>query len=129
MKIAFSIILILHGLAHLSGFMATWTNLDVGFQDRNLIFSGKLYLRGYSGKIFGVFWFISMILLVFSGVVLLIGLLWWHKVLMVGVIFSLVSIIPGLKSVPPGAKLGALFDLVVLIILLTPLKSQILQFV
>jgi hypothetical protein len=129
MKIAFSIIMILHGLAHLSGFLATWTNLDVGFQDRNMIFSGKHYLRGYSGKIFGVFWFISMVLLVFSGVALLIGLLWWYEVLLIGVISSLVSIIPGLKCVPPGAKLGAIFDLIVLIILLTPLKSQILQFV
>lgn len=129
MKIAISIVLIMHGLAHLSGFLASWTNLDVGFKDENWIFSSKKYLEGVTGKFFGIIWFISMLIFVSSGVGLLTAQNWWTNTLITAAFISLLSVLPGWKSVPSGAKLGALFDVAVLIIFLSSLKAEVIQLI
>jgi hypothetical protein len=42
---------------------------------------------------------------------------------------SLLVIVPWWNTVPPGAKIGAFFDLLVIVILLSPLQERVLQIV
>ena len=44
-------------------------------------------------------------------------------------VLSLAVILPWWNTVPLGAKMGAAFDLLVLVVLLTPLKERILALV
>jgi hypothetical protein len=46
---------------------------------------------------------------------------------MAGAVVSLLAIVPWWNTVVPGAKAGALLDLVILAALLSPCKEQIVQ--
>ncbi|MGD8554294.1 MAG: hypothetical protein PVJ07_02850 [Anaerolineales bacterium] len=116
----------MHGLAHLSGFIASWTGSSVGFPERPWLLSSGITLQSPVGKVFGLLWLVAGVGIVASGVGFLTGKAWWPTLAMATAGVSLFVILPWLRSVPPGAWAGAAFDLLVLIVLLLPLKERLL---
>ena len=70
------------------------------------------------GRIFGLFWLLSTILLVADGLGLILGWSWWANAAVLGSIFSFIAIVPWWNTVVPGARFGAIFDLVMIAALL-----------
>lgn len=128
-QLIFALPLLIHGLAHISGFRASWTSNSAGFSDRPWIFSLNGTLHSPVGRVFGILWLLAMLALVIAGLGLLFSQPWWPTVALPAAVLSLVVILPWWNTVPLGAKLGAAFDLLVLVVLLTPLKERILALV
>lgn len=120
---------LLHGLAHLSGFLASWTRIEVGYAKKPCILSKKHYLNSGVGRLFGILWLLAMIGLVGTGMGILFHQDWWSSTAIIASALSLVVIVPWWATVPPGAKFGAFFDLLVITLLLLPSSAYILQLV
>jgi len=120
--------LFMHGLAHLSGFFAAWTKVDVGYPARPALFSKTVTLKSPIGKGFGLLWPVAALALVAGGFGLAFGQGWWPGAALFGAGVSLFVILPWLRSVPPGAWAGAVFDVLILLSLATPWNEQFLQF-
>jgi hypothetical protein len=116
----------MHGLAHLSGFIASWTRSSAGFPEHPWVFSSGVTMQSPVGKIFGLFWLVASAGIVASGVGFLTGKAWWSTLAMASAGVSLLVILPWLRAVPPGAWAGAVFDLLVLVVLQLPLKERLL---
>jgi hypothetical protein len=125
-SIAFA--LLMHGLAHFSGFFAAWAKADVGYKANPWLFSKNVTLKSPLGKVFGLLWPVAALALVAGGVGLALGQGWWPGAALIGAAVSLFVILPWLRSVPPGAWAGTLFDALILLSLATPWKEQVLQF-
>ena len=122
-----ALLIIIHGLAHLSGFLAAFTNLEVGYTKKPWVFSSQVTLRSPGGKVFGVLWLAAMLGLVASGLGILIQKPCWTDVLPAASALSLVVILPWIRTVPPGAIAGAALDGIILITLFTPLRNQLIR--
>lgn len=126
-KIIFAIPLFAHGLAHVSGFLASWTSLEVGYSSKPWLFSQSVHLQSVTGRIFGLLWIIAMMGLVGSALGFVWQRAWWPSLAIASAAISLAVIAPWWNTVPPGAKIGAAFDLLVLAVLLTPLQGKLLE--
>ena len=118
LKLVVAAALILHGLAHMSGFVAAFTARDVGFSARSWLFSSGVTMHSTIGKLFGVLWLVAALALIGSGLALLVEWQVWPWLPVAGAAISLLAITPWWNTVPPGAKAGAAFDLIILIALL-----------
>ena len=116
-----------HGLAHFSGVLASWTTSEVGYSNNPWIFSADVNLNAGVGRVFGLIWLMAMLGLVCAGLGILFRQDWWIPVAMASTSLSLLAIVPWWNSVPPGAKLGALFNLLLLAALLLPTKDFLLK--
>jgi hypothetical protein len=129
MRFVFAAPLIGHGLAHLSGAIASWASNLEGFSDRPWILSSGVTLQSAIGRAFGLLWLAALVGFVGTGLGLVFRQEWWPALAIPAAVISLAAIIPWWKTVPPGAWVGAAFDLLVIIILLLPLKDRILDIV
>lgn len=127
-RVVLAAALMAHGLGHISGFLAAWTRVDVGFRDRNWLFSSGVTMKSGIGRLFGLIWLLAMVALTGSGAGLILRQAWWPTLALAGSILSLVSIIPWWNAVVPGAKVGAAFDLFLIVVLATPIKNTLLGF-
>jgi hypothetical protein len=116
-----------HGLAHLSGVLAAWTSADVGFRSNPCILSSSLRLSSGIGRVFGLIWLLALLALAGSGLGLILRQAWWYQLALVGSVLSLAAIVPWWNAVPTGAKIGAAFDVLLFILLATPVKSLFLR--
>ena len=119
--------LMMHGLAHVSGFLGSWTNASVGFSERPWLLSSNITLHSPIGRAFGALWLIAAVALVGVGVGLLAHQVWWLPLAPASAAVSLFVIVPWWNTVPPGAKLGAVFDLLVILVLLSPWRNSLLE--
>jgi hypothetical protein len=117
---------ILHGLAHVSGFMASWTKNTSGFSDRLWVLSTGVTLHSGVGHIFGLLWVVAAICSVGAGIGLAAQQPWWPIAAVVQAIVSLIVIVPWWNTVVAGAKAGAVFDVIVLIALLLPWRDSVI---
>ena len=120
--------LIMHGLANLGGAFAPWSKDLKGFKDTPWLFSPGITFKSGMGRAFSLVWLASTICLAAAGIGLLLGQPWWIPLAIAGCICSLVAILPWWKAVVPGAYVGAAFDLLMLILLASPLKSLLLPY-
>lgn len=117
----------LHGLAHLSGFVAAWTKREAGFADQPWLLSKNVKLQSPPGKVFGVLWLAAALGLAGAGAALFAGKAYWPHLALAGSLISLAVILPWLKTVPPGARFAGLaFDLLTLLALALPWREQVL---
>ena len=126
-KIVIAIALIAHGLANLAGVFAPWTKGMSGFKDAPWLFSQGITLNSGVGRAFSLIWLASSACLVAAGIGLLLGQSWWTPIAIAGALCSLAAIVPWWRAVVPGAYFGALFDVVVSVVLLSPLKLALLR--
>jgi len=117
--------LIAHGLANLAGVLAPWTQSMSGFKDVAWMFSSGVTLKSTIGRLFSLLWLASSASLVAAGVGLFTGQPWWWDMAVRGCALSAAAILPWWRAVPPGARFGAIFDLLAIVLLLTPWGSQI----
>jgi hypothetical protein len=117
----------LHGLAHLSGFFGSWLGNSTGFNDEPWVLSDSVQLTSPIGRAFGFLWLITSALLVGSAVGIFLWPGLWPVLPIIGCVISLFVIVPWWNTVPPGARFGALFDLGMLAVLLSPLQLQLIQ--
>jgi hypothetical protein len=127
LRIVLAIPFLPHGLAHLSGFLASWTRAGAGYTDKPWIFSENVQLQSWVGRIFGILWVVAMVGLVGTGVGIITRQAWWPSLAIAASAISLVVILPWWNTVPPGAKVGAAFDLLVIAVLLSPLQERLAQ--
>ncbi len=114
---------LVHGAAHVSGFLASWTVLEVGFSGSAWILSPNVSYRSVIGRGFGVLWLAAALGHLAAGLGLILGQDWWVSAALGGSLVSLMVIVPWWNTVPPGARLGAAFDLLVILVLLTPARD------
>jgi hypothetical protein len=117
---------VVHGLAHLSGFMASWTKNTAGFAERPWVLSTGVTLHSGVGHIFGLLWLVAAICSVAAGIGLAAQQLWWPILAIAQAIVSLIVIVPWWNTVVPGAKVGAVFDVIVLVVLLLPWQGNVI---
>ncbi len=116
---------VIHGLAHLSGFIASWTKNAAGFSDRPWVLSTGVTLHSGMGHVFGLLWLVAAICSVGAGVGLALLQPWWPMLAITQAVVSLIVIAPWWNTVVHGAKVGAVFDVIVLLALLLPWREQI----
>ncbi len=112
--------LIMHGLANLTGFMVSWTAGEFGYANRPWVLSSSVTLKSPLGHIFGLLWLLTTLSLVAAGVGVFTHAAWWRWAAVGGAALSLLVILLWLRTVPPGAYFGALFDLLVIAALALP---------
>lgn len=112
--------LIVHGLAHLSGAAAPFTTRLLGFADQPWVLSTGRTLHSAPARAFSVAWLAAALGLVGAGAGLLTGQAWWPGMALAAAGLSLAVIVIWWKAVPPGAKVGAAFDVLILLTALQP---------
>lgn len=122
-----AVALIAHGLANIAGLVAAWTNNASGFTGQPWLLSNGVTLQSGLGRAFGLVWLISTVALVGAEVGLVLHQDWWRAPALAGSIVSAAAIFPWWNAVPPGARFGGLFDLLVIVVLLSPLGDQLAQ--
>jgi hypothetical protein len=127
-KILIGVVILMHGLAHFSGVGAAFAKTGAGFRDEPWLFSQNVFHRGAIGKLWAVFWLAAAVLLVTSAIGLMLGKGWWPTFAIVGAAVSLLAVVPWWKAVFPGARMGALLDVAILVALLGPWSEQIVCF-
>jgi hypothetical protein len=129
LKFLAAFLLIMHGLAHVTGPIGLWGSGRQAFADRPWIFSTGVTARSLVGRLWGCLWLLAAFALLGAGLGLLFDQAWWPLLAVVGAGISLVAIGPWLKVVPPGAWAGALFDLLILVALLSRQSGHIVELV
>ncbi len=119
--------LIMHGLANMAGFAASWLPGTAGFKSESWLLSAGVTVKSPAGHLFGILWLLSTAVLVASGAGLLAHAPWWRWAAVSGAGLSLVVILLWLKAVPPGAYAGAAFDLLVIAALALPWGEAIVR--
>ncbi len=117
---------IIHGLAHLSGFMASWTKNSAGFSNKPWVLSTGITLHNGIGHVFGLLWLVAAICSVSAGIGPAAQQPWWPGLAVTQAMVSLIVIVPWWNTVVPGAKVGAVFDVLVLIVLLLPWQGSVI---
>ncbi len=121
--------LLVHGAAHFSGYMAAWTKKNQGFNDNPWLFSKDITIRTPVGRAFGIIWLLSMIAFFSAGSAIIMTHFWWKEAALSGSVLSLIVIIPWWKTVVFGARIGAIFDLLIIGFMLSPWCEQVMEIV
>jgi len=114
MIIAAAIFFIIHGIAHLVGFVVPWrlaTMEDAPY--KTTILAGKIDLGDAGIRIMGICWLLLALAFAVAGVAALLGLFWWP---LYTVIISAVSLVFSILSIPE-AKLGIPINIVIMAVL------------
>jgi hypothetical protein len=115
--------LILHGLANLGGALAFAGKPPEGFKTQPSVISPKLHMHSAFGRIWAVVWLLSSLALVIAGLAAIFQRDAWLALSILGSAFSFTAIAPWWNTVPPGARFGAIFDLIALAVLLSPISE------
>lgn len=95
--------------------------------DAPWIFSRGTTLISAIGKIFSLIWLASTACLVAAGIGVLSHASWWVILAIAGSACSFLATIVWWKAVVPGARVGAIIDAVIIVLLATPLGNGVIQ--
>lgn len=121
--------LVLHGLAHLGGFFASWTANRAGFPDHPWILSKEVRLGSGLGRVISPLWLVVMVGLVGTGVGIVLRQAWWPSVGIAAAWVSLTMIVLWWRALPGGAKVAAVANLCIIVTLLLPWKARIVAWI
>lgn len=115
MRYALGIILVIHGVAHLVGFVVPWRLADLKDAPyRTTVLNGRLDV-GHAGiRVVGVLWLLAAVGFAISGVALITLATWWLPLTVAVTIWSLVLAV--LQW--PESRIGVAIDVVLLAYLL-----------
>jgi hypothetical protein len=125
----FALPFLIHGLAHISGFLASWTSADAGYKKTPWVFSSGVFLNSPLGKVFGLLWFVAFVGFIGTAYGIVFGHIWWPQVVIAVSTVSLFVIVPWWNTVPPGAKIGALFNVLSIVVVMSPLKDSLIELI
>lgn len=121
LRLMLAVILIAHGIGHIMGFMAAWTNVPMGFTDRPWLLSTGVTVHSAVGKAFGLLWLVALVALVGAGLGVLLRADWWPMLAIIGSAISLMAILPWWNTVATSPRIWAsLVDIVTIVVLLVP---------
>ena len=123
--IAVAVILMLHGLIHLMGFVAYWPLKELPeIAYKTTFLDGRLELGSNGTRIYSVLWLVTAVGFVFAGIALVTGWKWRQSLLVAVTLLS--SVITVMDWTP--AFRSAIINLVILgVILLGPQIAKILH--
>lgn len=115
MRIALAVLMILHGIAHLPGFLVPWRLASPeGMQYKTTILAGRLDAGASGIRIIGVLWLLTAIGFVVAGLAAIASYDLW-RTLAVGV--ACISLLLSILSLPE-AKIGAILNPIILALIL-----------
>jgi hypothetical protein len=120
-------VLIGHGIGHLTGVLAAFTPGGGGFRPESWLFSKGVTPASTVGKLWSLVWLAAMGAFIAAGIALLARPDWWPSLPIVAALLSLAAIVPWWNAVVPGAKAGALLDVLVLAVLVPGWRDQVMQ--
>ncbi|MCL4875467.1 MAG: hypothetical protein KJ064_02360 [Anaerolineae bacterium] len=113
----FGLAVLFHGLGHIMGFLAAWTDVPQGFNENPWIISHHITIKSPLGRVFGLLWLAALVLWLGAGLGHIAGEAWWDALAVSAAAMSMTAILPWWNTITPGARWGAtLFNLLVLII-------------
>lgn len=118
---------IMHGLAMLSGFFEAVRPITRGFTHEPWIFSRDVTLQQGKGRLLGLLWLLSTLVLLATGAAVLAGAEWWRWMGVASAAFAFLTALPWWNTAPIGARVGMAFDLIVIAILLSPLGAGLVS--
>lgn len=124
-RFVFAVPLIAHGLANLAGVAEAWFPGARSFAVQPWLLGGAATMKSPIGQAFGILWLLSAAGLVAAGAGVLLHAGWWRPVAIAAAALSCVVIALWWRAVPPGARFGAVFDLVVIAALAGPWSARI----
>jgi len=115
----------MHGLGHFAGVLGAFAPPKVsGFKAENpWLLPGDALVTGPVGRIWSLVWVAAAVLIVLSVYGLFAAAEWWRIAALWGAVASLVAILPWMRTVPPGAIVGALVSTGVIVVLSVPVDS------
>jgi len=122
------IVLMAHGIGHVTGIMRSWTSIEVGFSDKPWILGGNHTMESTVGKAWGVLWLVALFAFLGSGISVAMGSESWRYTALIGSVFSILAIVPWWNTVMTGAKAGVILDLAIILVLLLPWGEKITDF-
>lgn len=126
-KYLVAFLLIMHGVAHVTGPLGFWQSGAQAFADEPWLFSQGVTARGAVGRAFGFLWLAAALGLIGTGLGIPFEQPRWLVLGAVAAAMSLVAILPWVRTVPPGAWAGALLDLVIIGVVLSPLATRVAE--
>lgn len=116
MRVAVGVVLVLHGLIHLLGFVAylRLANIETLPYRTNLL-SGALEVGDAGARLYGVLWGLAAVGFVMAGIAVFALLPWWRTLTLVVATLSSVLTVLGL----PDSPFGVVLNVVVLALVLT----------
>lgn len=128
LKYIVAVVIIAHGIGHVMGFLAAWTDVPMGFTDSPWVLSQDVSVQGPVGRAFGLLWLVALIGFAGAGLGLLAGQDWWRWLAVAASVVSIVVILPWWNTVNPSARTWALLvDLIVLVALVPGWGEQVVQ--
>jgi hypothetical protein len=106
-RIVFSLVIFLHGLIHLFGFVKEWKLTQV----KQLTGETLISLSGSLSKITGILWLITCLLFITSAATYLLRKEWWWMIAIIAIVVSQVLIIIYWRD----AKFGTIANVIILI--------------
>ena len=122
------LVLLLHGVGHIMGFLAAWTTIPVGFTSSSWMLSNNVTVQSAVGRAFGILWLVALVAFLGATFGLVTHQAWWRTMAVTAAFISLVAIVPWWNTVTPGSRMGAfVVDLVLIVGLLPAWGEQIAQ--
>ena len=127
LRVVFTFLLVMHGLAHVTGLLGHLTSGSSGFPDGPWLFSTGVTAHSAVGQAWGLLWLLALVGLVGTGLGLGFRQAWWPSLALAAAVVSLVAMVPWLKVVPPGAWAGVLLDLLIIVVLASPWAERVVD--
>jgi hypothetical protein len=106
--------LILHGVAHLVGFVVPWKLVQVEDSPyKTTLLSGRWDVGGNGIRVVGILWLLGALAFVAAGAGLLAGFAWWADTTIYATIGSLLLSVLGW----PDSRIGAVINVLLLLFL------------
>jgi len=121
------IVMVMHGIGHIMGFLAAWTKIPVGWRDAPWLLGGGYHITSPVGAAWGLLWLVVLIGFVGAGLGLIWSQPWWLALAVASAVVSLVAILPWWTSAPLGAAVGGVVVDLVILWLASPLGAPMLE--
>jgi len=119
-RIIVAVVLILHGLIHLMGFVVPWKLASIeGLSYKTTILSGALDIGATGARLLGLVWLLAAIGFVIAGIAVLGRYPDWQTLTLIVTILSLALTILGW----PDSQFGVLVNIIILLYLLIEGKT------
>ena len=126
-RIIIAIPLITHGVAHISDFIAAWASGGKELSPKPWIFPSDFTLSRTGIRAYALLWLFAALCFACAGLAILFGQVWFPTIAIIGAVLSLLAIVPWWNTVQFSAKTGAIFDMIVLLVLFSPLREKLIE--
>ena len=122
-RIVMGVYLFIHGFCHFVGFVVPWQIVTIEEEPYTTTLLCKTIDAGTVGiRVIGIIWLITGLLFIACAIALFIHSSWWYDIIFYLSIFSILLCVLGL----PGAKIGILANIIILVFLFLGDKFELL---